>query len=139
MRMISALAVVLLLLQGCGGTGARYPMADADKTMNEFIEATREYYATRTDGKLAEPTIGGNKIRFIFTYNSIKNGRHGEEVVLDVFKEHADKSDRTRTVPAEWRVGAFYPIEGPDPEVIEVRDAITSGLLKRLDATAAKP
>lgn len=135
MRMIASLSLALLLLYGCGGgTGARHPMADSDKTMNAFMVSVREYYATRTDGKLGDAIVGKSKVRFIYRYELIKNGHHAEEVALDIFRENIDRETQA-IVPAAWRVGAFYPVEGPDPEAIEVRDAITNGLLKRLDTT----
>lgn len=136
MRLIACLALVsTLFLAGCGrGSGPRYSLTDHEKTANAFIEATREYYATRTGGKLSEPGISGDRVHFVYRYELIKNGQHAEQADVYLSKERTVRSNtgEQHTEPASFTVGAWFQQEGTDPEIPEARDAILDGMRKRL-------
>ncbi len=142
MRMIAALGLVsLFLLAGCGArteadASNRFPMPDQDAAQNAFMESVREYYATRTDGKLSDPGISGPNVRYIYRYEKIVAGNHTEEIRFSGVKAQTVKrnSGLPVTEPATYQVGVWYQREGADPEIPAVRDAIVAGMAKRLAA-----
>lgn len=147
MRTTLTLALVAaLFLFGCGArtvasAGYSFPMPDQDAAQNAFLEAVREYYATRTDGKLSDPGISGAHVKLIYRYTKITNGQHTEEIRFD---GQAERSVRTnsgpnQTQPATYSVGVWHQREGADPEIPAVRNEILAGMKKRLGAESGIP
>lgn len=142
MRLIISLGIVVaLMLTACGPSqhrSDRFPLADRDATMNAFMESVRAYYDARGGGKLSDPSVNPDGIRYLFRYDKIMGGQYAEEIRLSLYDaQKTRQNDGTyKKEPAHYQVGVWYPTEGADPEAIEPRAAIVDGMKSRL---APKP
>lgn len=136
MRHVLAL-LVALTLSSCGSTSsARYQLRedDRDKVSNAFMESVRDYYSKRTEGKLLDPGISGDHIRYVYRYEKIIKGQHSEEVRLELRRSASVRNNagEPRMMPPAFEVGAWFQRDGADPEIPDVRDAIIAGMKTRM-------
>lgn len=127
----------IILLSGCGqGSGTRHKLTtDSDAVFNAFIAATRDYYATRDDGVLNEPTMNDNRATFLYRYKQVKAGNHTEQVSLNLFTPRPTDTSLVQAQGKTWIVGAWYQKDGADPEIPAVQQEIDRRTLENLNVT----
>jgi hypothetical protein len=129
--------LAILALSACGGaSSARYQLREdeRDKVSNAFMESVREYYSKRTEGRLLDPGISGDHIKFVYRYEKIINGDHSEEIRLELRKSAIARNNagESKALPPAFAVGAWFQRDGADPEIPAVRDAIIAGMKARM-------